>query len=422
MFSTGDRFSRSGVFFAVGVLITSAFASNGSASTRSSAGAMSAGTCGTYPTQQPPSSANALALLPAHVRTFYAGYSNRVVPSPFAHFKAPHHKPWVIAYNNSFAGNAWRAAALAALQADVSKYAKLGIVSPKLIVTDSNNNDATQIQQMDSEIEQHVDLIISIPGSATALNGAIDKAYRAGIPVVTVAAPVTTPYALNLDINEFQIGAVEAQGLVGLLHGTGNIMTVEGLPGTPGSADIRAGGYAVFQRCKGIHILDDLTGDWSESVAKTAMLEALATHPQKMDAVWQQGSMFMGVISALLQAGRPLVPVDVGNPDQNSLAFWHDHLKSGYRTVGTSNPPGADMNAAFEIGIRTLMGQDPKVNTVVAPVPRITNQNLAQWWKPSFTVSSTGVAEPPAGSYLPTATMNTFFAHPAAIPPLPAPQ
>jgi ribose transport system substrate-binding protein len=356
------------------------------------------------------------------VQSYYAGYSNPIVASPYAQFKSKASKPFVIAYNNSFSGNAWRASALAALQADVAAYAKAGIVSPKLIVTDSNNDDATQIQQMDSEIEQKVSLIISIPGSSTALNGAIEKAYNAGIPVVTVAAPVTTPDAINLDINEFQIGARTASGLMGLLHDRGNIMTVEGLAGTPGSADIRSGGYAVFNNCPNIHVLDDLVGGWSESVAKTAMLEALSTHPQTLNAVWQQGSMFMGVVSALQQDGRPVVPVNLGNPDQNALAYWHDHLSHGYKTVGSSNPPGADMNAAFEIGIRTLLGQGPKVNTIVAPVPTITNANLDQWWKPSYTESSTGVGEPPAGAYLPTDILNQFFNKPASLPGLPAPK
>ena len=80
-------------------------------------------------------------------------------------------------------------------------------------------------------------------------------------------------------------------------------MTVEGIPGTPGSAEIGQGGYAVFNKCHGIKVVDDIYGQWSESIAKTQMLQALATHPQKLNGVWQQGSMFMGVTQAIQQAG-----------------------------------------------------------------------------------------------------------------------
>lgn len=399
---------------------TAACGSSGSTKTASGSTKTASGSCGQVAGGFPRSTGGALATLPTDVRSAYAGYSNPIAPSVFVHFKAPRPKPWVIAYNNSFSGNAWRASALGALRANVAAYAKLGLVSPKLIVTDSNGNAATQIQQMDSEIEQKVNLIISIPGSPTALNGAIEKAYKAGIPVVTVGANVTTPDAINVDLNEYQLGAKMAAGLVGLLHDKGNIMTVEGLAGTPGSANIKEGGYAVFAHCPNIHVVSDVVGSWSESVSKTAMLQALATHPAKVDGVWQQGSMFYGLTSALAQAGRPPTPVTVGGPGQNSLAYWHDHLKDGYSTVGVSNPPAADMNIAFETGIRTLLGQGPKVNTIVAGVPTITNKNLNSWWKPGFTESSTGLGEPPPGTYLPTPLLNKFFSHPRAMPPLSA--
>jgi ribose transport system substrate-binding protein len=422
------RFRRPTAALAGMLLLGGAAAACSSNSTSTSTAAGTTGksadglACGQYQTSLAASPDNALAALPASVRSYYDGYSNPIVASPYAHFKSKASKPFVIAFNNSFSGNAWRASAQATLEADVAAYAKAGIVNSKLIVTDSNDNNATQIQQMDSEIEQKVSLIIAIPGSPTALNGAIEKAYNAGIPVITVAAPVTTPDAINLDVNEYQIGAKMASGLVGLLHDSGNIMTVEGEPGTPGNAEIRSGGYAVFANCPNIHILDDVEGDWSESVAKTAMLEALSTHPQTVNGVWQQGSMFMGVTSALAQDGRPSAPVTIGNPDQDSLAYWHDHLSSGYDTAGSSNPPGADMNAAFAIGIRTLLGQGPKVNTIVAPALSINKSNLDQWWEPSYTESSTGVGEPPTGTYLPPDVLSQFFNKPASLPALPAPQ
>ena len=81
----------------------------------------------------------------------FEGYGSPVVASPYVNFKPPHPKPWVIGYNNSFSGNAWRAAALAELKKNVEKYKKLGLVKD-LVVTDSNGDTPTQIQQMRSMI------------------------------------------------------------------------------------------------------------------------------------------------------------------------------------------------------------------------------------------------------------------------------
>lgn len=359
--------------------------------------------------------AAAVALLPEANRPAFQGYQIPVVESPYADFKAENEGPWTIGYNNSFSGNAWRAAALASLEADVEKFKAAGLVDD-LIVTDSNGNISTQIQQMRSMIQQGVDLIISIPGSPTAMDAVIKEAFDAGIPVVTLAAPVTSPYALNVDTNGFLLGKTMATGLVQLLGGKGTIMTVQGIPGTSGSEMIAAGGASVFANCPDINIIADLVGQWSNSVAKTAMLQALSTNPAPIDAVWQQGSMFMGITQAIEQAGRPLVPVTIGNPDQNALAFWHDKMAEGYKTVGTANAPGAGMDLVFRVGIRTLMGQGPKISGIVVRPPLITADTLEGWWKPEYTQESTGVGEPPPGTWMSDEVLDGYFNNPAPLP------
>jgi ribose transport system substrate-binding protein len=353
--------------------------------------------------------------LPPAAQAGFEGYGSPVVASPYVNFKPPHAKPWVIGYNNSFSGNSWRAAALASLQKNVDAYKKLGLVKD-LVITDSNGDTPTQIQQMRSMIQKGVDVIISIPGSPTAMNAVIDEAYAAGIPVITLAAPVTTANAINEDTNGYLIGKTMALGLVQLLNAKGSILTVEGIPGTSGSSLIEAGGQAVFKNCPDIKVVSDLVGQWSESAAQTAVLQQLSTNPAKIDGVWQQGSMFMGVVKALEQAGRPIVPVTVGNPNQNSLAYWNENAAKGFKTVGSSNAPAAGMDLAFRVAMRVMMGQGLKVSNVVVHPPLITADTLSQWWKPDFTVDSTGVGEPPANTWMPDSVLDGYFTNPAPLP------
>lgn len=381
-------------------------------------GAMAAGDACT--TDQPgalPADSAALLekALPPAAQAGFEGYGSPVVASPYVDFKPANQKPWVIGYNNSFSGNAWRAAALAQLQANVEAYKKLGLVKD-LIITDSNGDTPTQIQQMRSMIQKGVDVIISIPGSPTAMNGVIDEAFDAGIPVITLAAPVTTAKAINEDTNGYLIGKTMALGLAQMLDGKGNILTVQGIPGTSGSELIKAGGEAVFKNCPNIKVVGDLVGQWSESAAQTAVLQQLSTNPTPIDGVWQQGSMFMGVVKALEQAGRPMVPVTVGNPNQNSLAYWHDNAAKGFKTVGSSNAPAAGMDLVFRVAMRVMMGQGLKVSNVVVAPPLITAETLDQWWKPDFTVDSTGVGEPPANSWMPDSVLDGYFTNPAPLP------
>src|SRR3954462_1630487 len=117
------------------------------------------------------------------------------------------------------------------------------------------------------------------------MHGVIKTTFDAGLPVLTVSAPVDTPYAVNWDTNQFTYGARQAQGLALLTGGKGTIMTVQGIPGTPGSLQIQSGGDAVLKSkdCS-FDIVADFGGSWNNATAKTEMLKALATHPQKLDA------------------------------------------------------------------------------------------------------------------------------------------
>jgi ribose transport system substrate-binding protein len=283
---------------------------------------------------------------------------------------------------------------------------------------------------MRSLIQQGVDLIFSIPASPTAMNGVIKQAYDAGIPVLTVSAPVDTEYAINVDTNQFTYGARQAQGLALLTGGEGTIMTVQGIPGTPGSLQIQAGGDAILKSdaCD-FDIVANFGGSWNNATAKTEMLKALATHPQQLDAIWEQGSMEKGIIEALEQVGRPVPLVTMGNPDQAGLAYWRDHVKDGYQGVATAQPSGAGADAMFRIGMRVLEGKGLKVNAIVGNPPltldrkniakarglfgsTVPLQTLDQWVKPQWTFNSPGVANPssgPRGSWLNDKALDYFF-------------
>ena len=362
----------------------------------------------------PAAIADAVKELPEAIQADFAGYGSPVVASPYREFVSDAQKPWVVGYSNSFSGNAWRAGALASLESSMENYRAKGLVG-ELIVTDSNGNITTQIQQMRSLIQRGVDLIISIPGSPTAMNDVIEEAFKAGIPVVTLASPVTSPYAINVDVNGYLYARTTALGLATLLGGAGNIVAIQGIPGTSGSELFKSGADSIFASCPDLKVLAELTGEWSNSVAQTALVQWLTSNPAQIDGVWQQGSMFMGTVQALQQAGRKLVPVVIGNPDQNALAFWRDNLPNGFSTVGTANPPGAGMALSLDAGLRVLLGQGLKVSNIVVAPPLIDDAKLKDWVKPEYTLESTGVGEPAPGTWLPVSELDAYFLNPGAI-------
>jgi ribose transport system substrate-binding protein len=398
---------------ALAVLAAVATSTSGAASAKTQ---KATAKCGDLAFKAPKDPDGALKGLPASVTAGYNNYAP-VSKSVYANFKPKKKAPWTIGYSDSFSGNAWRAAALSRLKIDVAAYTKAGLVK-KLVYTNSNLNNSLQIQQMRSMIQQKVDIILSIPGSPTAMNGVIKQAYDAGIPVLTLLAPVTSKYAINVDVSNFLIGARMAQGLATVLKGKGDIITVDGLAGAPGSIGIHDGGYAVFKNCPDIKIVGNYSGDWNNATAKTNTLKFLATHPGKIDAIWEQGSMALGIMQALKQVNRPLVTVTDGNPDKASLAIWRDNLGKGYQGVASANVPQSDMDAMFRVGMRVLQGQGLKINAVVKNPPlTIGQKGLNQWVQKSWTDSTPGVAEAPNGTWMNDAFLDKLFANPKATTP-----
>jgi ribose transport system substrate-binding protein len=413
----GGRWLLSVLLAACLAMFLAACASSGtSTGSQATAAGASDAACLTQPAAPaPPDSAGALSALPAALAADYGGYDAQVLPSPYKDFKTKLKAPWTVGFSNNSPPDSWTSVAASELNSLASQNKQL----VKSVISDQAQGDVTtQIQQIQSMIQRGAGIIVLISQSPTALNAVIKQAFDAGVVVVTVTHPVTSPYAINLNVNLYQAGQIMALGLAKLLNGSGNVLMVEGIQGSLSSEQLESGAQQVFNRCPNIHIVANVYGQWSESEAKVAVLQTLATHPGTINAVWQQGSMFMGIVQAFQQSGRTVPPVSDGDPDDDALAYWHDNLSKGYNMVATANPPQADMDAAFRIAAYTALGDGPKVSTVITPEPTITSANLNEWWKSSYTQASTGVAEPPASSpmWLPDSTLKSYFTTFTSLP------
>jgi ribose transport system substrate-binding protein len=372
--------------------------------------------CGTVPKKAPGGTAD-LSSLPASIAAGYNGYFRPVNKSVYA--GSPAKKgPYTIGYSDSFSANSWRADALSQLKSDVAAYESHGLVSG-LTATNSNLDNNLQLQQITSMINQHVSAIIAIPNSPTAFDGVIKQAYQAGIPFITLASHVTSPYAINVDGNYFLTGALLAGELGKLIGGHGTVLEVNGINGAPASQALSEGYAAGFAQCPGISVAGSVEGQWSEATAKTVSLQFVSAHPAKLDAVINSGGMTSAIMQALQQTGRPLVPMGDANPDEGSLVALKNYLPNQY--VASTIPPQQSINMALEVAIATLQGQQPKFDTIVASPPVVTGQaSLDAWVRSGWTASSANQAPaPPDAPFFPPSELSAFFSKPQPLPALP---
>lgn len=299
-----------------------------------------------------------------------------VGPSPLRDFKAKNPPPWKIGYASSYAGNTWRANAMDPLQKEIiPKWKELGLISD-VIVTQSNLNDSTQIQQIRQLVDQGVDAIFVCCSNPTALNQSVKYAFDKGVPVFSMTGYLTAPTAVNSSVN-YQVAGFEiGKRLADELGGKGNVLVVEGIPGTSGSDSQNRGVLAGLATAPGIKVVGSVAGMWTDQVAQGEVQKWLATHPGKLDGIAVQSAAEMGVLRALQQSGRKNVKVTVGG-ELGALCTWRKNPDLIAAAVQTW-PPADDVGLIWDIMMRTLEGQGPKVQSVLVDPVVITHDDVVK--------------------------------------------
>ncbi len=200
-------------------------------------------------------------------------------------------KPYRIFLSMSYVGNDWQAEAENMVKAmAISKPLKDKV---KLEIQVSGPNAQRQIQQINAMVQAGADAIVVYPISPTALDPVIASACARHVTVIAYDAQVSAPCAYNVHIDQHEAGRVTAEWLAKRLGGHGNIVMVDGVPGT--SVDTARTGAAkeVFARYKDIHIVAEGIGLWSQAVARTELSKIVATHPwNTIDGLWLQVGCF----------------------------------------------------------------------------------------------------------------------------------
>lgn len=402
-------------------------ASSGGSSSGSTAagGATNIGACGTIPSPQLKDPDNLVSKLPTQLQAFYKGLPYTVQPSVYAHFKPSHPAPWTIGFLDGPLNNTYAVVTLKDMQYWAKKLEQAGIVKNFISDVAPDTTVAPQIQQFNSLIEKKVDLILVIPNSGPPLVPEIQRAYKAGIPTVTLAGPVDgTPDVVNWTHNPFLNGARPTAYIAkNYMHGTGNMLMVEGAPTAPTAIATLAGAQAALKECPGIHIINKtpLVGNYSNPVAKSVTLQFLSTYSGTINGVMDGGTMAPGIISAFQQLGKPLPPMtDIGAID-GALEYFKQHESSGVGGASTGSGNYEFNRVAMDIAIRILEGKGPKLNDIIGEAYLITKNNLNFMLKyntKNMTLNNYNVGEVPPFSLETSQQLNGYFNSPGVKAPV----
>ncbi len=331
--------------------------------------------------------------------------------SIYQNWKSDRKPPWTIGYASTYAGNTWRKGAMARLLKEtLPKWQALGLVD-EIIVTQSNLKDSLQIQQMRQLVDQGVDAIIICCSNPTALNQTIKYAYDKGVPTFSFTGYVTSPYAINSSVNYHQAGYEIGRWMAEEIGEKGNVLVIEGIPGASASDSQNAGVLDGLSQSPDIKLVGNIAHMWTSQVGQAEVQKWLATHPQQLDGIAVQSSGETGVLQALLQSGRDIPPISIGG-ELGALCYWRnnpDYISAAIQTW----PPGDDIELGWNIMMRTMQGQGPKIQSILVPTVKSSFEDIEALLDENCDRNSTDWLHVGIDAWGGTDYLDQFFVNPA---------
>ena len=291
-------------------------------------------------------------------------------------------KPLKIALSNYFNGNIWRKQMEQSFLDTAKENPKY--VDPNYKIVNATDGSApTQAQQIQSLVLEGYDAIVIDAASPTGLNGAIQTACDAGVTVVVFDSLATADCAYKVAFDYVQYGIDETEFLAKQLGEKGNVLMVRGIAGNTVDDDIYKGVTETLKKYPDMHLVGEVYGQWTESVAQQEVAKIIPSLP-KVDGVLTNGNDGGGTLDAFLQAKYSPLPLIIQGNSGQGLQGWQKVLKTDpdYKTMSVSTQPSIS-SAALWLAVMAKNGMDDATKvpdkTIYAPLLEIPEKNLDAW-------------------------------------------
>jgi ABC-type sugar transport system substrate-binding protein len=381
-----------------------------SAANNGGGGSNASSKCGTTVRVGPSNPGGVYAGLSADLKQIYSSYPGELIQSPWATTKITAKPPWKIGYIAFAITNPYNQDSLTGLQQQFAKAKQAGLVQGSLLTnipaTMAASTGEQQISAIQQMVRQGVNAIILEPVDSVAEAPAINAAGKAGVPVILADTPPApnTQYA----VSAWSQNQVEADaGALGIIK-KGNVVMVRGIAGNQNDVVLHNQAIADMKNCPDIHVAATLYGNWDQGTAKTVVSQYIASHPQPIDGLIQDGGMMAGIVQAFEANGLKVPTIADGECGGGDLSWWLAH-KSTYKTVAGCFNGFQGAYTYFNVTLRVLANKGPKLNVLEMPTPPITNDNLASFAQAGLPLSSQAEVGGPETAWCDNTCLDKYF-------------
>ena len=239
----------------------------------------------------------------------------------------------------------------------------------QLIVVDAQDDSAKQIANVEDLIQKHVGALLLNPTDSAALVGAVGEANRAGIPVITLDRAVDGGKVLSHIASDNRAGgATAARFLKTALADHGNVIELEGVPGTSAARE-RGEGFETELANSSLKLIARQPANFDRAQAMSVTENLLQAHPDVQGLFAQNDEMALGALRALDGAGKHDVVVVGFDGTPDALAA----IKEGKLAATVAQQPELMGQLGVQTAAKALHGQ-PVDAKVVVPLKLVTRE------------------------------------------------
>ena len=223
------------------------------------------------------------------------------------------------------------------------------------------DSDERQVQQIDSLVNDGIDLLIVAPNQVQTISPAIDRAYDKGIPVIVFERKTSSrKYTAFISADNYEMGRVMGDYIISRLHGQGTVLEIKGLEGSSPAIERHKGFMDAIEKVPGIKVVGSLQGDWTETTAYESTKQWLQNNKDvRVDLVFGANDRTAMGARKALGAGVLYCGID-GLPGENGgIQLVRDSLLDASYIYPTHG------DQIIELAVQILEGKPYKKETML---------------------------------------------------------
>ncbi len=299
-------------------------------------------------------------------------------PSNATGSTAPAKKSYKIGFSNASVSNTWRVAMYNMMKEEAAKHPEI-----ELLYADANDNAAKQNSDVDDLLVKGIDCLLISPSTEAALNPAIEKAYKKGIPVIVFdRRPTTDQYTTFVVTDDVKNGELSAQRLVDRLtekfgSPKGNVAIIQAFMGSGPQIDRYKGIMNILSKYPEIKIVADQPADFQRAKGQSVMENILQANKNIDAVISESGESLAGAMDAMKAANR-LEGMIIENIDGYNGIL--KAIKAGTVDSTSLFPAGLGKEALL-VALKVLNGEQVEKLTTLENI-QVTKDNVDEYLDP----------------------------------------